>query len=532
MFSTDLPIDKIEDDLLGRGDFARKIAQAIKYYQNPECLTIGIYGGWGSGKTSLANMILNEISETGKEKIDIKYCLIKFNPWLFSNQNDLIIQLFTSISEVFKFPNTPGIKEKSANIVSHLGRASEFIGHFPIPIVGKIAKEVSAIFKDYSKLLKGEKTKKNENETLTLLKNKINKTLNDNKIKLIISIDDFDRLSQDEIRLMFQVVKVLGDFNNTVYILLLDKDVVIDSLKNVQGGNGEHYLKKIIQVPISLPPIRTDVLQKLIFDNFRSIIKYDSLSDNDKQFLDYNTRKLSNTLSPHIKNIRDINRVINLFEFKYGFIKDEVNPLHLLALSVIEVSENALYNEIMENKYDLGKVKNDLEIYKFLTSKATSSWNKFNNPRFNNYFGRKEYLDMYFSLELPAQYISSLERENIIFKFDIPTIRIIINGHVDDIPLLLDSIQGNLTKLNSERRSIAFQTIVFCFLKKDVSYLVKIETIAFKLISLMNQKDIESLFYDFKTNDERKKLIFLYTDILIYLKKEKCEQLKKYLLTQ
>ena len=59
-----------------------------------------------------------------------------------------------------------------------------------------------------------------------------------------------------EIRQMFQLVKLLGDFPNTIYLLAFDREVVVESLKSVQEGVGEEYLEKIVQIPFELPAIR------------------------------------------------------------------------------------------------------------------------------------------------------------------------------------------------------------------------------------------------------------------------------------
>ena len=57
MLSPDLPIAKLEEDELNRGSFAESLAKTLVQYSFPSSLTIGLYGEWGSGKTSLLNMV-------------------------------------------------------------------------------------------------------------------------------------------------------------------------------------------------------------------------------------------------------------------------------------------------------------------------------------------------------------------------------------------------------------------------------------------------------------------------------------------
>ena len=148
--------------------------------------------------------------------------------------------MFKEISCVFNFSDINEINKKTANAIEKVGQGAKAARHLPIPVVKDIADIVSNLFEDYANFLKGNE----KDKTLKEIKDKIDNELRKNKIRLIITINDFDRLSQREIRLMFQIIKILGDFQNTIYLLLMDRDVVVSSLKDVQGGDGEDYLKK------------------------------------------------------------------------------------------------------------------------------------------------------------------------------------------------------------------------------------------------------------------------------------------------
>ena len=65
--------------------------------------------------------------------------------------------------------------------------------------------------------------------------------------KLVIVIDDIDRLLPDEELLIFQIVKMLADFPNIVYLLAFDKNKVCNDISKTYHFDGNDYLKKIIQ---------------------------------------------------------------------------------------------------------------------------------------------------------------------------------------------------------------------------------------------------------------------------------------------
>ena len=96
MFNSDNPIKLRSDDLLERDPFCKYLAKSILKYQDDETLTIGLLGKWGSGKTSIVNLTLQHIENDFLDNPERKPIVIKFNPWNFSDQNNLIFQFFKS----------------------------------------------------------------------------------------------------------------------------------------------------------------------------------------------------------------------------------------------------------------------------------------------------------------------------------------------------------------------------------------------------------------------------------------------------
>ena len=97
MLSPDLPITKSTEDALNRGAFAKSLAKTLLRYSHPSSFTIGLYGEWGSGKTSLLNMILENV-----EHADDSAVILRFNPWLCSEPRRLITQFFKQMASAIK----------------------------------------------------------------------------------------------------------------------------------------------------------------------------------------------------------------------------------------------------------------------------------------------------------------------------------------------------------------------------------------------------------------------------------------------
>lgn len=97
MYNSDRAITDLQSDLLGRASFSKHLGRAIYEYLGSDGLVIGLFGKWGTGKTSVINMALQEISALSKNE-DNKPLVVKFAPWNYSDRENLI-SLFFSVFE-------------------------------------------------------------------------------------------------------------------------------------------------------------------------------------------------------------------------------------------------------------------------------------------------------------------------------------------------------------------------------------------------------------------------------------------------
>ena len=96
MFNTDKPIEKNSQDCLKRTNFSKQLAKAILNYTKQDNFVISLCGKWGSGKTSIINMVVEEMDELTKNKED-KPIIIQFNPWNYTDSDQLISQFFSTL---------------------------------------------------------------------------------------------------------------------------------------------------------------------------------------------------------------------------------------------------------------------------------------------------------------------------------------------------------------------------------------------------------------------------------------------------
>ena len=110
-YSTDRPIDTEEQDLLGRSFFSKQLGKAIYEYNEKDGLVIGLFGKWGTGKTSIINMATNEINKLAVND-DNKPMIMKFSPWNYSDRDNLISLFFRSLKNKINVQDNEELKKK------------------------------------------------------------------------------------------------------------------------------------------------------------------------------------------------------------------------------------------------------------------------------------------------------------------------------------------------------------------------------------------------------------------------------------
>lgn len=367
MFYSDKPIFSSKDDLLKRGGFAKLLAQSLMNLNSIDTFTVGLFGKWGSGKTSLVNMMLQEIEHCQKDmKENDKLVIVHFEPWNFSETNQLLTQFFVRLSNEFRSKGD----ENLAKVGEALEKYSDaFEIAEAIPVVGGLL----ALFGKKGTSALGKKMKKGSDEK-DILKQKeyVVRLLEKQTNKILIVIDDIDRLSNEQIRQVFQLITSVAKFPNTTYLLVFDKKIVVKALEKVQEGSGEDYLEKVIQMPIQIPDIQRSELRKTLFTRLDKIIA----EHGDVIFSSPHWQRLYEPcIAPFVKNLRDINRLCNVTQFKLTTISSEVDFTDIVAISALEINLPEVYEWVKANKAVL---TGDLDLSSFGSkNKSQNEWYDF-----------------------------------------------------------------------------------------------------------------------------------------------------------
>lgn len=350
LLKADKPIVTIEDDLFGRSSFAKTLADEIKALPSNESIVIGLSGPWGSGKTSLINLVSSQLfhGQEDKSVTPGSVIVVRFNPW---NQIDnveqsdsfVISSFFDSIrNRLFDISSSRYIQK--SDISSLADALLEYANILNGGLIGRSAKALSLMRKKRLSRKRGtiEGAKKEVLDSMQFLR--------EYDIKLLVVIDDIDRLSSGKIRLIFQMITAVADFQSINYLVAYDHEIVCAALEQIQMISGERYLEKVIQVPLNLPEpsstaIRTEVIKRFEFVA-NSVAWKREEGNNDFSII-------ATFVQSIITSIRAINRLDNTLRFKLRVLGEEIDNVDLFGLESLRITYPAIIEWMRHHRFAL-----------------------------------------------------------------------------------------------------------------------------------------------------------------------------------
>lgn len=192
MYNSDKPIEKFEEDILGRAVFAKNLGQAILEFNTMDNITIGLYGKWGTGKTSIINLAIKQIIDlTQHLNKGERPTIIKFEPWNFNSNDNLIIQFFKQLKYELRMKENKGTSKQLGEALEAYSEAISFVES--IPQIGKFA----SLFKITAKFTGDQLKNRDLNVSIADTKDRLIRELKKQKKKIIVIIDDIDRLTNE-----------------------------------------------------------------------------------------------------------------------------------------------------------------------------------------------------------------------------------------------------------------------------------------------------------------------------------------------
>lgn len=337
---TDRPILNLNEDLFGLNKYVDGLTEFISVCSTP--MTIAIQGDWGTGKTSIMNMI--------RENIEDKCLCTWFNTWEYSqfNMSDgLAIALLKSMVETLNIDQKNNIINHSLKIIAN-GLKTSALMAIDMTAGGKAADTVEKAIQGFSsnddfdffnsiKILRQE------------FQNQIDKALEQSgKDRVVMFVDDLDRLNPEKAVELLEVLKNFLDCENCIFILAIDYKVVYKGVQlkynNVlDDEKGKAFFEKIIQLPFKVPVVQY---------NLYNYIKQSMQNIGYSNEIDTNlcVEIINNSIG---KNPRAIKRLLNsaflLKKIQGSEAASAENETIMFAILCLQLSFEEVYNFLVTN---------------------------------------------------------------------------------------------------------------------------------------------------------------------------------------
>lgn len=289
--------DYATQDLIGHAVYRDGLIEMIGTVKSKGSFTIGVFGDWGTGKTSILKQIQSSLDEADIQN-DQPVITIWFNPWQFVSDEHLIIPFFhTFISSLERASEKSLLEKWKPQIFKLLSK----IAHVPISIVygmeakfgvpflleskftasktieyqKKVEEEIEKRYKEIQETDIDAAAKKYESTYYNLI-GLLQDVVSELNARFVVFIDDLDRCLPDRAVQLLEGLKVLLDIPNFIFVVGVSREVIErgirirykelfdTSSRNVLSNLEVEYIDKIIQFPFSLPSAESNQLKNNI----------------------------------------------------------------------------------------------------------------------------------------------------------------------------------------------------------------------------------------------------------------------------
>ena len=310
-YSDDEPEELSGEDALKYKVRAENIAKEIQTLPLNHAWSIGIVGQWGSGKSTFINFITGNLPKD-------KYCLITYNPRMAPSVRQIQEQALAAMEEQLRIYNT--------DLFDLLYRYM---------VATKIADTNNWLQLLFNLFRKPEGSE--------ALKSRLDNVLRQLPVRIIFVIEDFDRLTKEEIIEVLKLIDGNAKFSNIIYIAAYDYTYIKELFGD--SHNGQHYLSKYFYTEHHVPFRPSNYIQDFIIND----LSQNPLKISDAGFSqtpDTIIKDRWNMMKEHLRTLRDAKRFLNILRSDYRQVEKEVDLEDFLLITLIKYSDITVYEEL------------------------------------------------------------------------------------------------------------------------------------------------------------------------------------------
>lgn len=227
-----LAVDGI--DSFGRQPFISTLVQRIQLASATDPSTVfGLVGAWGSGKTSVLNRVRAGLPDD--------WTIVDFTPWSSGDSASMSLEFVRTLAEALGNGLDKDMRRRLAGYATYV---APLLGAVPI-FGGGLRATADHVLAEIGRRAPWHRQFKELSARIQSLGKRV-----------LIVVDDVDRLGADELLTLLRVLRLLGRFRGVHYLIAYDQDTVEDLLRSTGAvGRSTAFMEKIVQYPFETPPL-------------------------------------------------------------------------------------------------------------------------------------------------------------------------------------------------------------------------------------------------------------------------------------
>lgn len=329
------PGQALAGDLLDRGGFVARVIDVLRRISPEVGLVVSIEGAWGSGKTSLLAMLEELLNAEPAEQ---RAVVVHFNPWLIGDRDALLRQFLASIAKAVKLTEHAKEGKRVAKELKTYSKAFDVLKLIPgAEPWASIVKSVVESVGSASEAVSDYKT-----PDIEARKSALENALRKFPQRIVVLLDDLDRLYPAEAYEMVRIIKAVGDLPNVGYVLAWDEKYVSAALDKLSVPFSATYLDKVVQVRLPVPPLSFPQRVTLVNKALGRLAK----EAHDPHFREDEERLgllFHNGLSELIEQPRDVVRLFDVVCSIEPGLRGEIHLADIFGMAILMIKAPAVF---------------------------------------------------------------------------------------------------------------------------------------------------------------------------------------------
>ena len=408
---SDEPIRRRGDDLLERSQLVDAIARQIRSLKTPDPIIVGFNAPWGAGKTSFLHLLEQRLKHHTRQRQSAgrhgrfnssaqqtpgsdgqpagpddhstggaetnSPIIIHFNPWFYGTTEQLIRMFFADLAEAIR-----GLKNDGDNSDADIDKIIQLLDEFadqlafaastfaPFDPASATYLASAALVVKSPKLIQrarnlfsSQPSRRPDNASdkgrtpIATIRENISEELAKTQRRIVVFIDDIDRLEPDLTRLLFRMVRLNANFSYMTYVLAFDRSIVEQHLSVAEQywTDGRDYLDKIIQVSYDIPQPHPKAIQRILLHELDDLRVSIGGPERKNRRHDVNGRRYDRIFTveqfaEHFPTIRSIKRYVNALRLTLPPVLGQVDIVDFYVIELIRLSYPELYLRLIRDK--------------------------------------------------------------------------------------------------------------------------------------------------------------------------------------